>query len=223
MKPKELAKFIDHTNVKPTARERDIKKLCEEAKKYGFHSVCVTPSRVKLAKKFLKGSKIKVITVIGFPFGFTTPATKAFETKEAVKNGADEIDMVVNIGAVKDHDWDLVLKDIKEVVKAAKPKEVKVILEVGFLTKAEIIKTCKLAKQAGAKFVKTATGYGPRGAKITDIKLMRKAVGKEMGVKASGGIRDFKKALSMIQAGATRIGSSNGVSIIKGKKGKEKY
>ncbi len=216
MKLENIAQFIDHTNVKPQATQADIKKLCQEAKKYGFYSVCVTSSRVRLAKKFLKGSPVKITCVVGFPHGSATSQTKACETSEAVKNGADEIDMVMNIGALKDKDYLYVAKDIKSVVRAAKKRPVKVILETSYLTKAEIKRACQIAKKAGAAFVKTSTGYASGGAKVADIRLMRKTVGKDFGVKASGGIRDKKTALAMLKAGANRIGTSTGVRIVKG-------
>lgn len=218
-----LNEFIDHTNVRPIASEKDIKKLCQEAKKYKFHSVCVSPYYVSLAKKELKGSKIKICAVIGFPWGYTTTKTKVSEAIEAVKNGADEIDMVINNCALKSSEYQYVQKDIREVVKAVDPHLVKVILETGFLSKREIVKACQLAKGAGAIFVKTSTGYGPRGAKVSDIKLMRQTVSKTMKIKASGGIRTKEDALKMIRASADRIGTSNGVEIVQGTAGKKSY
>lgn len=225
-----IAQYIDHTNVKPTATAADIKKLCQEARKYKFYSVCVTPVYVKLAKKFLSGSGVKTITVIGFPHGSETTLAKAMATYEAVKNGADEVDMVMNIGALKAKNYRFVQEDIKAVVKAvclsSRQKEkrpVKVIIETGYLTKAEIKKASQLVKKAGAAFVKTCTGFAPGKATVADIKLIRKTVGPKMGIKASGGIRDYQTALAMIKAGATRIGTSAGVAIIKGKKSKVSY
>ncbi|MDD3102015.1 MAG: deoxyribose-phosphate aldolase [Patescibacteria group bacterium] len=203
----DIAKLIDYTNVSPIATSSDIKKLCQEAKKYGFFSVCVTSSRAKLAKSFLKNSSIKLISVVGFPHGTTTSQIKAAEAKQAVENGADEIDMVMNIGAFKEKNYQYVLNEIKMVVKSAKPKSVKVIIETCYLTKNEIKKVCQIVKKSGAVFVKTSTGYGPSGAKEEDIKLMRKTVGPDFGVKASGGIRDLETILKMIKAGANRIGT----------------
>jgi len=209
-----LAKYIDQTNVKPTATAKDIKRICREAKKLNFHSVCVVSSRVELAKKELVGSGIKIVSVVAFPHGSCLSAVKAIETKEAIKKGANEIDMVANVGFLKDKNYKLFTQDIKAVVEAAGVKPVKVIIEVGHLSKSEIIKACRLAKIAGAAFVKTSTGFGPRGVNIKDVKLMRFAVGSNMGIKASGGISDQKKASSMIRAGADRIGTSAGVEII---------
>lgn len=214
LEPKEIAKYIDHTCVKVDATDEDIKKICEEAIKYGFHSVCVTPTRVKTAKKYLDNNKTAIIAVVGFPFGFTTNNIKAGEAYEAVENGATEIDMVININNVKDSNWDLVEKDITSVVKAVNKIGVKVIMETGFLTKDELYRTCLIAEKAGAKFVKTATGYGPRGAELHDITIMKSAIGNRIGIKASGGIHDFETALVMLKAGASRIGSSSGLEII---------
>lgn len=212
---KEIAKFVDHTNVKPDATSADIKKLCSEAVKYGFHSVCVTPYRVSEARQYLgEKSKIKIICVVGFPFGFTTTAEKVFEAKTALQDGASEIDMVINIGAVKEGRWQYIKEEINQITRDIKPIGLKVIMEVGFLTSKELNQTCKIAKAAGAAFVKTATGYGPRGAKVTDIKLMRQAVGQKMGIKAAGGIHDFATALAMIKAGANRVGTSSSLQII---------
>lgn len=219
----DIAKYIDHTNVKPTANEKDIKKLCREAKKFNFHSVCVTPTYVKLAKKFLKNSDLKISVVIGFPHGSETPAVKALSSCEAIKNGADEIDMVINIGALKSKNYQLAVADMKAVKKAVGKHFVKVILETGYLTKVEIKKACQLAKKAGVDFVKTCTGFGPGKATVFDIKLMRRIVGQKMGVKASGGIRDYQTALKMIKAGANRIGTSAGVEIIENKQSRNNY
>jgi deoxyribose-phosphate aldolase len=211
-----LAGMIDHTLLKPDATRDQIKKLCYEAKKYGFASVCVNPSYVSLASELLKGTPVKVCTVIGFPLGATTPTTKAMETRDAIANGASEIDMVINVGALKSGDYDLVKKDIEAVVEAARGKAlVKVILETALLTDEEKVKGCLLAKLAGADFVKTSTGFRPGGATVQDIMLMRKVVGEKMGVKASGGIRDYESTRKMIEAGANRIGASAGVKIVK--------
>jgi len=221
--PYDLAKYIDHTLLKPSATKEDIKRLCEEAKKYGFASVCVNPSWVSYCKKLLQGSDVKVCTVIGFPLGATTPTVKAMEAREAIMNGADEVDMVINVGALKSGDYQLVLDDIKAVREATKGKILKVIIETALLTDVEKVKACQLAKMAGADFVKTSTGFGPGGAKVSDVALMREVVGPSMGVKASGGIRTKEQAEEMISAGATRIGASASVQIIKGGEGKTDY
>lgn len=213
---RELAKYIDHTLLKPGATREEIIKLCEEAREYGFASVCINPAFVSLAYSILKDTPVKVCTVIGFPLGATTSMVKAIETKEAIANGAEEIDMVINVGALKAKDYELVKKDIEAVVEAANGKTVKVILETSLLTEEEKRIACRLAKEAGANFVKTSTGFGPGGATLEDIKLMKEEVGDVMGIKASGGIRDFETASKMISAGATRIGASAGVTIIKG-------
>jgi len=214
--PENLAKFIDHTLLKPDAKEEQIIKLCEEAKKYGFASVCVNPTFVPLAAELLKGTDVKVCTVIGFPLGATTTDTKVFETKDAIRKGATEIDMVINVGALKAKNYKYVENDIRAVVEAAKPYIVKVIIETALLTDEEKIAACSLAKSAGAAFVKTSTGFGPGGATVEDVALMRKVVGKDVGVKASGGVRDYPSAISMVKAGATRIGASAGIAIVSG-------
>jgi deoxyribose-phosphate aldolase len=213
-----LAKMIDHTLLKPDATEQEIAQLCFEARKYGFASVCVNPTWVSLCAELLKGSFVKVCTVIGFPLGATASETKAFETESAIRQGATEIDMVINIGALKARDLELVAKDIRGVVKAAHPRGaiVKVIIETVLLNDEEKTIACLLAKEAGADFVKTSTGFAGGGATVHDVELMRKVVGPQMGVKASGGVRTFEDAESMIKAGATRIGASAGVKIIQG-------
>lgn len=208
------ASFIDHTLLKPDATKEQIKKLCEEAKKYGFASVCVNPYWVKDCKQILKGTKVNVCTVIGFPLGATTTATKVFETAQAIEQGADEIDMVINIGLLKARDYERVKEDIKEVVDAASGRLVKVIIETCLLSDEEKVKACQLAVDAGAAFVKTSTGFSTGGATMEDVALMRKTVGEQVGVKASGGIRSLAEMLKMIDAGATRIGTSSGVKII---------
>jgi len=215
-----IAKYIDHTNLKSYATKEDIIKLCEEAKKYGFYAVCVNPYRVKLAKEHLKGTDIKVASVIGFPLGATPTEVKVFEAKKALENGADELDMVINIGALKDKNYEYVKKDIEDVTKVAHEKGaiVKVIIETCYLSEEEKEIACKLAMEAGADFVKTSTGFGTGGATIEDVKLMRKVVGDKLGVKAAGGIRTYEEALAMINAGANRIGTSSGVKIIEGSK-----
>lgn len=214
---RELAAMIDHTLLKPEATAEQITKLCQEAMEYGFKSVCLNPFWVPLAAMLLKDSPVKVCTVIGFPLGAITSEAKADEAKEAIRNGAAEVDMVLNVGALKSGQHDVVLNDIKAVVRAVKRKTVvKVILETGLLTEAEKVQACELAKEAGADFVKTSTGFGPGGATVEDITLMRKTVGDKMGVKASGGIRDYKTAMAMVKAGANRIGTSAGIAIVSG-------
>lgn len=211
-----LNKLIDHTLLKPEATKAQIEKLCSEAGEYDFKSVCVNPYYVKYAKELLKGSNVLVCTVIGFPLGQNTTAIKVAETKDAIKNGADEIDMVINIGALKSKDEDYVLNEIKEIRNACKGNTLKVIIETCLLTDEEKITACKLSKEAGADFVKTSTGFSTHGATVEDVKIMRKTVGEDMGVKASGGIRDRETALKMVEAGATRLGVSAGVAIVKG-------
>lgn len=210
-----IAKTIDHTLLKPNATYEQIDQLCAEARKYGFASVCVNPCHVARCAKALEGSEVKVCTVIGFPLGATTSEAKAFETLQAIRNGAAEVDMVINIGAVKSGDWALVSADILAVVAAAQGGAiVKVIIETCLLTDGEKEQVCKMAKRAGADFVKTSTGFSTGGATTADIVLMRSAVGSEMGVKASGGIRDYAAAKAMVDAGATRIGASAGIKIV---------
>ncbi|HFI2430932.1 deoxyribose-phosphate aldolase [Streptococcus sp. 2022WUSS037] len=211
-----LNKFIDHTVLKPETTKEQVAKVLEEAKEYDFASVCINPTWVSFVAEGLKGTDVKVCTVIGFPLGANTPAVKAFETKDAIENGADEIDMVINIGALKDKNYDLVLEDIKAVVDASGDKLVKVIIETCLLTDEEKVKACELSKQAGADFVKTSTGFSTGGATVEDVALMRKTVGAEMGVKASGGARSYEDAIAFIDAGASRIGASSGVAIMNG-------
>lgn len=208
------ASIIDHTLLKPDATKDNIRTLCEEAKKYGFASVCVLPYWVKACSEQLKESTVKVCTVVGFPLGGTTTETKVFEATDAIDNGADEIDMVINIGLLKARDYELVKSDIKAVVQAAKGKMVKVIIETCLLTDEEKVKACELACEAGCSFVKTSTGFSTGGATLSDVQLMRQTVGVNIGVKASGGIRNFSTMKQMIEAGANRIGTSNGVKII---------
>ncbi|GLH64904.1 deoxyribose-phosphate aldolase [Parageobacillus sp. G301] len=219
-----IAKMIDHTLLKADATKAQIVKLCEEAKQYGFASVCVNPTWVATAAELLKDTDVKVCTVIGFPLGANTPETKAFETKNAIENGAAEVDMVINVGALKDGNDDLVERDIRAVVEAAKGKAlVKVIIEACLLTEEEKVRACQLAVKAGADYVKTSTGFSTGGATPEDVALMRKTVGPNIGVKASGGVRDMQSAEAMIQAGATRIGTSSGVAIIEGKTASSNY
>ncbi|MCF6092856.1 deoxyribose-phosphate aldolase [Microaerobacter geothermalis] len=218
----EIAKMIDHTLLKPEATAEMIDKLCEEAKTYGFASVCVNPVWVKRAAENLKGTDVRVCTVIGFPLGTTTSATKAFETNEAIENGAQEVDMVIHVGALKSGDDQYVREDIAAVVKASSERAiVKVILETGLLTDEEKERACRISKEAGAHFVKTSTGFNKGGATAEDIALMRRTVGPEMGVKASGGVRDYKTAKEMIEAGANRIGASSSVAIVNGSESDE--
>ncbi|MBA2873531.1 deoxyribose-phosphate aldolase [Thermaerobacillus caldiproteolyticus] len=214
----DIAKMIDHTLLKADTTKEQIVKLCEEAKQYNFASVCVNPTWVATAAELLKGTDVKVCTVIGFPLGANTPETKAFETKNAIENGATEVDMVINIGALKDGNDELVERDIRAVVDAAKGKAlVKVIIEACLLTEEEKVRACELAVKAGADYVKTSTGFSTGGATVEDVALMRKTVGPSIGVKASGGVRDLQSAEAMIQAGATRIGTSSGAAIVQGK------
>lgn len=219
-----IATLIDHTLLKQDATRNQIEKLCEEAKEYTFASVCVNPTWVNLSAKLLQGSPVKVCTVIGFPLGASTTEVKAFETSNAIENGAEEIDMVINVGALKDQDYNFVQKDIEAVVQAAKGKAiVKVILETCLLTDEEILRASEISKLAGADFVKTSTGFSTGGATVSAVKLMRSAVGPELGVKASGGVRSLSDLQAMVDAGATRIGASSGVEIVKGLESKSDY
>ncbi|MHB9945968.1 deoxyribose-phosphate aldolase [Clostridium botulinum] len=210
-----LSKYIDHTLLKPQATEKDILKLIEEAKTYDFASVCVNPSWVKLAYENLKDTDVKVCTVVGFPLGATSTTSKVYETKVAIKDGADEIDMVISVGQLKSGNDEYVKEEIKKIVEASKNKLVKVIIETCLLTEEEKVKACTLSKEAGADYVKTSTGFSTGGAKPEDIKLMRETVGKDMGVKASGGIHTREEMEVMIENGATRIGASCGVELVK--------
>ena len=211
-------KLIDHTLLKAEASKDDIKKLCEEAEKYDFASVCVNPSNVSQSYEYLKNTDVKVCTVIGFPLGATTTNTKVFEAKEAIENGATELDMVINNGAVKSGDWDFVKNDIKLINNAVTEKGalLKVIIETSLLSDEEKVKVCEICKEIGVGFVKTSTGFGAAGATAHDVSLMRKTVGEKIGVKASGGIRDAKAAKEMVAAGANRLGTSGGVAIVTG-------
>lgn len=210
-----IEKLIDHTLLKSDASAEQIKKICAEARQYGFMSVCVNPARVELVHKELEGSGVKTCCVIGFPLGATLSSVKAFEAQEAIKLGAEEVDMVINIGAVKDGNWELVESDICAVVEAASGKAlVKVIIETCLLTDEEKIKACECAMRAKADFVKTSTGFSTAGATEHDVKLMRSVVGNSMGVKASGGVRTPEDAEKFIAAGASRLGTSNGVKLL---------
>lgn len=219
----ELCKYIDHTLLKADGQKESIFKLCEEAKENNFASVCVNPYWVKTCSEYLYNSGVDICTVIGFPLGASTKETKAFETKNAIENGATEIDMVINIGALKDRNFDEVYEDIKGVVENADGRIVKVIIETCLLTDEEKFVACEISEKAGASFVKTSTGFSTGGARVEDVILMRKAVSPNVQIKASGGVRspeDFKK---MIKAGATRIGTSSGVKLINGQVSESNY
>ncbi|MGB9803218.1 deoxyribose-phosphate aldolase [Desulfofundulus sp.] len=216
----QLAAMIDHTLLKPTATTRDIQQLCAEAMREGFAAVCVNPAHVEYAAKILAGSTVAVCTVIGFPLGATTPSVKRKEAAEAIRNGAREVDMVLNIGALKEGNHDLVAADIRGVVEAVTALLpdglVKVIIETGYLNHEEKITACRLVQQAGAHFVKTSTGFGPGGATVEDVQLLRENLTPEIGVKASGGIRTTGQALALIRAGASRLGTSAGPALLAG-------
>lgn len=219
-----IAGIIDHTLLRADATKEDIAKLTEEAKRYEFASVCVNPAWVAYSAEQLAGTQVNVCTVIGFPLGAATTAVKAYETKDAIANGADEVDMVINIGALKAQDYELVEKDIKAIVEAASGKAlVKVIIEACLLTDEEKVQACELAVKAGADFVKTSTGFSTGGATREDVALMRRTVGQRAGVKASGGVRSLEDMNSMIEAGATRIGASSGVQIMEGDQSSSSY
>jgi len=212
----DIAKYIDHTVLAATATRDKIEQICKEADQYKFASVCVNSCWVALCAKLLEKSEVKVCTVVGFPLGAMSSESKAYEAKKAVLAGADEVDMVINIGYLKNHDDDLVQDDIAMVKAACGNATLKVIIETCLLTDEEKVRACRLAKASGADFVKTSTGFSTGGATVEDIKLMRKAVGPELGVKASGGIRTYADARAMIDAGATRIGASAGIAIVEG-------
>ncbi|KEZ51071.1 deoxyribose-phosphate aldolase [Metabacillus indicus] len=219
-----IGSMIDHTALKPETTKSQIETLCAEAKEYKFASVCVNPTWVETAAALLKGTEVKVCTVIGFPLGASTPETKAFETGDAIAKGATEVDMVINIGALKDKNDELVERDIRAVVDAAKGKALtKVIIESCLLTDEEKVRACELSVKAGADFVKTSTGFSTGGATVEDIALMRKTVGPDIGVKASGGVRDRAGAMAMVEAGATRIGASAGIAIVNGETSTSDY
>jgi len=218
-----LAKYIDHTLLKPQATKKDLNILCTEAIEYGFAAVCVNPCNVRYCADLLNGSGVKLASVVGFPLGASLPGIKAAETIRAIADGANEIDMVINIGALKDGDDETVLEDMIAVVKAAEGKTVKVIIETCLLNDNEKVRACQLAKEAGAHFVKTSTGFSTGGATVEDVQLMKETVGTTMEVKASGAVRSYDDAIRMINAGATRIGTSSGVSIVKGETGESAY
>lgn len=209
-----IARLIDHTILKPETTEADVRRLCEEALRYGFASVCVNTCWVPLCRRLVQGGRVKVCTVVSFPLGSNATEVKAYEAAQAVKAGADELDMVANLGWIKEGKLDLVQHDIRAVVKAAKGAAVKVIIETCLLTDEEKVRACLAAKAAGAAFVKTSTGFNKEGATVGDVALMRRVVGREMGVKASGGIRDLETATQMVEYGATRIGASASVGIV---------
>jgi deoxyribose-phosphate aldolase len=213
-----LGHMIDHTLLKPDATQDQIAQLCHEARKYGFASVCINPTNVKLCAQLLKGSGIPVCTVVGFPLGATPTDVKVFETQQAIRDGATEVDMVINVGALKSRDYELAERDIASVARACHAGNaiLKVIIEAALLTDEEKVVACQLAKVAGADFVKTSTGFGPGGAAVEDVALMRRVVGPTMGVKAAGGIRTYEDAQKMIAAGASRIGASASVKIVQG-------
>ena len=212
----EISKYIDHTILKPNATSEEVKKVCSEAREYNFASVCINPYYAKLVSLELFGTDVKTCVVVGFPLGANTKEVKAFEASNAVENGAQEVDMVINIAALKDKKYDVVQDDINAVVASVKGKAlVKVIIECCLLTKEEMVMACKLAVKAGTDFVKTSTGFSTSGAKAEDVKLMRETVGEKVGVKASGGIRNYKTTMEMINAGANRIGASAGINIVK--------
>lgn len=214
-----VAKMIDHTVLKADTKKEAIKVLCQEAMEYGFKAVCVNPTHIEYCKELLQGSDVLVATVVGFPLGANTTETKVFETKDAIIKGADEIDMVINIGALKDGDYQLVKDDIEQVVNACGDRAiVKVIIETSLLSQDEKVKACELSMSAGAHFVKTSTGFSTGGATLDDVALMKSIVGDKLEVKASGGVKDYEMTLKMNQAGATRIGTSSGIAIIKGQK-----
>ncbi|GBG96389.1 deoxyribose-phosphate aldolase [Lactococcus termiticola] len=219
----QLNKYIDHTMLKADAPKSKIDQIISEAKQYDFASVCINPTWVSYAAEALKDTDVKVCTVIGFPLGANTSSLKAFEAEEAIKNGADEIDMVINIGAAKDGNWELVQSDIEAVNAAKGDKLLKVIIETCLLTDEEKVKASQAAKAAGADFVKTSTGFSTGGATVADVKLMREAVGPDMGVKASGGVHNAEEAHAMIDAGATRLGVSAGVAIMEGETSNASY
>lgn len=209
-----IASIIDHTHLHPTATKKDILRICDEAKKYNFKAVCIPPRFVSSAQKRLWETDIEIATVVGFPLGYNKSSVKRMETTKAIENGATEIDMVIPVGALIEKSWKVVRKDIQFVTEAAGDAPVKVILETGMLTPEQIVTGCFISLMARARFVKTSTGFGPRGASLEDIEIMHAAVGGKLGIKASGGIKDYQSAIQMVDAGATRIGTSSGVAIV---------
>jgi len=220
---KRITQRIDHTILKTDTTAFDIVRVCDEAKQFGFYSVCVNPAFVALAKDQLKDSDVKVCSVVGFPLGASTSETKAFETEDAIRKGADEVDMVIHIGALLAGNWQLVEDDIRAVVTAARGKLVKVILETCLLSRDQIVRGCQIVKESGAKFVKTSTGFSTSGATTADIALMRQTVGPDFGVKASGGLKTLADFEAMLQAGATRLGTSSAAQVLRGFSSTENY
>jgi len=220
---KNLAKYIDHTLLAQNATKKQIKNLCDEAKQYEFCSVCVNSSYVSLAKEFLSDSSVKVCSVVGFPLGAMSSDAKAYEANKAIEDGATEIDMVINVGFLKSNDFKSIEEDIKNLRVTCKGVILKVILETALLDTDEIKKVCQIAKEAGADFVKTSTGFSSRGASLEDVKIMKEAVGDSVKIKASGGIRSYESAVEMINAGASRLGTSSGIAIIKGQTSDKSY
>lgn len=211
----DIASVIDHTLLRPDATNADIKKLCEEAIQFGFYSVCINPYFIRMAREILKGSAVKVTTVIGFSLGMTSTEVKVYEAMNAVLLGADELDVVVNTGALKSGDWDTVKKDLSDVIMATRGIIHKTIIETCYLNTYEKRKIVRIALDAGSEFIKTSTGFGSHGARVSDVKLIKSIVGESAGIKAAGGIRTLRRALDMLKAGATRIGTSSGVKIIR--------
>ncbi len=220
---RDLARYIDHTLLKPEATREEVETLCAEARRYSFATVCINSAWIPLAARLLQGAETVPIAVVGFPLGASLPESKAFEAKEAIRHGAREIDMVINIGALKSGDYRGVVEDIRAVVEASRPHKVKVILETSKLSTEEKVTACVLSKAGGAAFVKTSTGFGGGGATVEDIELMRKVVGKDMEVKASGGVRSLDDARKLIAAGADRIGASASVAIVTGQTAQGNY
>jgi deoxyribose-phosphate aldolase len=216
LSPAQLAAYIDHTLLKADATAKDIEQLCAEAREHHFYSVCVNGSRVRQARHLLDDTDVKVASVVGFPLGAMSGDAKRFETEAAIDDGAHEIDVVINVGLLKDGEDQLILRELRDVAEAADERPVKVILEACLLTADEKIRACQLVMESGARFVKTSTGCSHGGATVADVKLFRETVGPKFGVKASGSIRDTKTALAMIEAGATRLGTSASVAIVKG-------
>jgi deoxyribose-phosphate aldolase len=224
LSPGEVARYIDHTQLKPEATKEQIEILCKEAKEYGFYAVCVNTTWVVHCAKLLRGSGVKIACVIGFPLGAMDSRAKAFEARRAIEEGADEIDMVINVGALKSRDLKRVEEDIRTVSRACRSTTVlKVILETCLLSDEEKVLACQISKKAGADYVKTSTGFSKAGATAADVVLMRRTIGPDMGVKASGGVRSYEDALLMIRSGATRLGTSSSVKIVSGEKGGENY
>lgn len=213
---RELARLIDHTDLRPTATDADVRRLCEDAVRHGFYAVCINPFFVRLASRLLLNSGVKVCTVIGFPLGMNTLDVKAFEARRAVEDGADELDFVINLGMVKSGNYAYVEEEVSKVLDLARGAVVKVIIETGYLTVEEMGRLCEIAVNVGADFVKTCTGFGPRGVSVEDVRLIKGFTGGRVGIKAAGGIRTYEQAVSLIEAGATRLGTSHGLKILEG-------